>query len=204
MRIFRSTSSKPNSSTSEEVQPSSGDGSVDSSVAAHLSEVSNSAQQSVGDPRSASAAAGDLVRALVVDLDTEQPGRAQQDAREVFRSIEVEPMNDAKTSSQGSCDESCTSGGADQRKGRDIDLHALGRGSVTQHDIDLEILDGRVENLFHCCTETVDLIDKQDLLGLQVHQNVDEIARLLEHRARGGLEGHLHLIGDDAGQRSLA
>jgi hypothetical protein len=50
----------------------------------------------------------------------------------------------------------------------------------------------------------VDLVDEEHLLGLEVHQDVDEIAGTLEHRSRRRLEGYLHLLGDDRGQGGLA
>jgi len=49
----------------------------------------------------------------------------------------------------------------------------------------------------------VDLVDKQDISGLQARKHRHHISRTLDGRARGYLDLGVHLIGDDVGQRGL-
>ena len=50
----------------------------------------------------------------------------------------------------------------------------------------------------------MDLVDEEHIVRLQVGEQGSEIAGLLQHRARGGLDVDPHLVGDDVGQRGLA
>ncbi|MPN11978.1 hypothetical protein SDC9_159287 [bioreactor metagenome] len=50
----------------------------------------------------------------------------------------------------------------------------------------------------------MDLVDEQDVVGVQVGQDRRQVARALQHRARGLAQVDAHLLGDDVGQGGLA
>ena len=49
----------------------------------------------------------------------------------------------------------------------------------------------------------MNLVDEEHLAGLEVRQDGGKIARLLEHRTRGGTNGRLQLVPDHIGKRRL-
>jgi hypothetical protein len=50
----------------------------------------------------------------------------------------------------------------------------------------------------------VDLVDEEDVVGLEVGEDRREVARALQHRPRGVAHAHAHLPGDDVGKCRLA
>jgi hypothetical protein len=77
-------------------------------------------------------------------------------------------------------------------------------GPVADHDVELEVLQRRVQDLFHHRAQPMDLVDEQHVAGLQVGQQRGQVAGLLQHRAGGLAQVDLHLVGDDVRQRGLA
>ena len=53
-------------------------------------------------------------------------------------------------------------------------------------------------------TQAVDLVDEQHVARLEVREQRREIARPLEHRTRGLVQGHAELVRDDVRERGLA
>ena len=52
--------------------------------------------------------------------------------------------------------------------------------------------------------EAVNLVDEQDIAGLQAGEDRRQVAGPLDHRAGGHLDAGPHLVGDDIGQGGLA
>ena len=67
--------------------------------------------------------------------------------------------------------------GADQGKFRDLQLHRPSRRPLTDEDIDVKILHGRIEDLLDDMGQAVDLIDEKDILFVQVRQDGRQITR---------------------------
>jgi hypothetical protein len=61
-----------------------------------------------------------------------------------------------------------------------------------------------VEHLLDRGLEPVDLVDEQHVAVLEIGEQRGEVARLGDHRTRGGAEPHPHLARDDLRQRRLA
>ena len=78
-----------------------------------------------------------------------------------------------------------------------------GRGSGADHDVELIVLEGRVEFLFHDGLEAMDFVEEEDLFGLEVGEDGGHVALDLEGRAGGLLEANVELVGDDGGQRGF-
>ena len=77
-------------------------------------------------------------------------------------------------------------------------------GPFADHDVELIVLHRRVQHFLHDGAQAMDLVDEQHVARLQVGQQRREIARPLEHRARGLTQVHAQLGGDDVGERGLA
>ena len=77
------------------------------------------------------------------------------------------------------------------------------RGALPQDDVHGEILHGGIEDLLHRAVDAVDLVEKQDVVFLQVREKRHEIPLLFDGRAGGDAHIDAHLVCDDGGQGRL-
>ncbi len=103
------------------------------------------AEKIVGDPRGASATAGDFRRGVVLQFDVEKPGGAADDGGEILGRVVVEPVRDAETGAERGAEESGAGGGSDQGETWEIEADGSGRGPLVDDDINAEILDSGVQ-----------------------------------------------------------
>jgi hypothetical protein len=82
-------------------------------------------------------------------------------------------------------------------------IRARGR-ALADHDVDLEIFHRRVQHFLHHRRQAMDLVDKQDVMRLQVGQQRGQVAGALKHRARGLAQVDAKLVGDHVRERGLA
>ncbi len=94
-------------------------------------------------------------------------------------------------------------GRPDQGECGQVELDRARRRPLADHDVELVVLHRGVEDLLHHRAEAVDLVDEEDIAGVEVGQERRQVARLLQHRARGLAEIHAHLVGDDVGEGGL-
>ena len=78
------------------------------------------------------------------------------------------------------------------------------RRALADHDVELVVLERRVEDLLDRRRHPVDLVDEEDLALLEVREHRRQVAGLLEHRARRGPHRHAQFVADDVRQRRLA
>ena len=126
------------------------------------------------------------------------------DARQLFRVVELEARDDAEAVAQRIGQHAGARGGADQRERRQVELHAARRRAFADHDVDLEVLERRIEDFLDDRRQPVDLVDEQHVARLEVGQQRREVARALEHRARRLAQVDAQLVRDDVRQRRLA
>src|SRR5215470_17602930 len=100
--------------------------------------------------------------------------------------VEIQPYRDAEAISQGRREEPCAGGGADQGEARELNLNGTCRRSLANDEVELVVLHGRVEDLFHRRIETVDFVDEEDVAILQVGEQRREVTRLGNDGARSG------------------
>ncbi len=85
-----------------------------------------------------------------------------------------------------------------------IQLDGPGAGSLSDHEIQLKIFHGRIEDFFHHMIEPMDLINKQAILGMQIGQQGRQVPRPFDHRTGGAFQIDLQLLGNNIGQGGLA
>ena len=81
-------------------------------------------------------------------------------------------------------------------------LRAL--GPAADHDVDGEVLHGRIEDLLHRVVEAMDLVDEEDVALVDVGQDGGQVAGSLDGRPAGRVDGDTELTCDDVGERGLA
>ena len=74
---------------------------------------------------------------------------------------------------------------ANQREWRQLELDRAGGRPLPDHDVELEILEGRVKDFLDDRAQAVNLVDKKHVARLQVGQDRREVAGTLQHGAGG-------------------
>ena len=95
----------------------------------------------------------------------EQPRRARDDARQLLRRVELEPRDDAEAVAQRVGQHAGARGRADQRERRQVELDRARRRALADHDVDLEVLERRIEDLLDDRRQAVDLVDEQHVVA---------------------------------------
>ena len=145
-----------------------------------------------------------MLRALGVDLDPEDAGRALDDRRQVLGAVVLEAVADAEAVAQRRRQQAGAGGRADQGEGRQRQGHRARAGALAEDDGQLAVLHRRIERLLDRAPEPVDLVDEEDAAGLQRGEEGGDVGLALERRARGLHHRHPHLGGDDVGEGGLA
>ena len=134
----------------------------------------------------------------------QQPGRARDDARQFLGRVELQPRDDAEAVAQRVGQHAGARGRADQREGLQVELDRARGRALADHDVDLVVLQRRVEDLLDHRAQAVDLVDEEHVVALQVGQDRRQVLGLFQHRARGAAQVDAQLVGDDVAQRRLA
>src|SRR5262245_29679122 len=148
-------------------------------VCLHLRIVAHAPQQAIRDARGAARAGGDLERALGGDLDREELRRPVHDPSDLLGGIELEPGDDAEAVPQRIGEHPGAGRRADERERREVELHRARGRAFADHDVDLIILERRVEDLLDDWRKSVDLVDEEDVVRLEVGQDRGRVARSL-------------------------
>ena len=154
--------------------------------------------------RACPGAARDLGGAVRRDFGVEQARAARDDVAQVGGVVELQPRDDAEAVTQRIGQHAGAGSGAHQREGLQVQLDAARGGALADHDVDLEILQRRVQDFLDHGRQAVDLVDEQDVVLFQVGQQRCQVAGTLQHRAGGLAQLHSHFMRDDVGQRGLA
>ena len=90
----------------------------------------------------------------------QQAGGTGNDSGEVGATVKLEAGDDAEAVAQGIGEHTGAGGGADEGEGGQVDFHAAGGGAFADHDVELVVFEGGVEDFFHHGAEAVDFVDK--------------------------------------------
>ena len=118
--------------------------------------------------------------------------------------VEIQSKTLAETVAQRRGQKPRTRGCADQSKMLDRQFDRPRGGSLADHDVNLEILHRRIENLLDDMAQAMDFIDEKDVTFVEIGEQRRQIAGALHHRPRCGLDIHAHLPSDDIRERSFA
>ena len=176
----------------------------DDAIGLDLGVIAHAAQQAVGDTRCAARALGDLQCAVFGDLGVEQASRARDDLRQLGGRVELQPRDDAEAVAQRVGQHAGARGGAHQCERLQIELDRARRRALADHDVDLVVLQRRIQDFLHHGREPVDLVDEEDVVGFEVGEQRGQVARALQHGAGGLAQVDPHLARDDVRQRRLA
>ncbi len=94
--------------------------------------------------------------------------------------------------------------GADDRDRLDLEPHGPGSRALAQHDVEREVLHGRVQNLLDHVREPMDLVDEQHVAALEAGQDGGQVAGSLDGGAGRRPQLRPDLGRDDRGEGGLA
>ena len=149
-------------------------------------------------------APGDRPDRGVVDADAQDHRRALDDRGEVVVGVEVEAVGGPEPVTQRGADASRAGRGTDHGERLEAEPQRPGRRALADHHVERVVLHRRIEDLLDRAVEAVDLVDEQDVALLERGQDRGEVAGPLDRRARGVLDVHAELAGDDRGEGRLA
>src|SRR6185369_6125095 len=154
----------------------------DCPVRKNLGKIPDAAQQPVGNPRRTPAAAGQLQRCCIRDRDIEDTGRAPDNEGEFVIGIEFKPGDDPETVPERRRQQPCPGRCPDKGESGEIELDRPCAWPLTDDDVELKVLHGRVEYLFDRVGKPVDLIYEENVMRFDIGEDCGKIAVPLYYR----------------------
>src|SRR5262249_33760620 len=164
----------------------------------------NAPQDPVRDPRRAARTARDLVGRVVGHLDSKDPCTAAHDRRELLGRVVVEPEREAEAVAERRRQEPGARRRADERERRQVERQRPRGRALPDRDVEPEVLEGRVEDLLDRAVEAVDLVDEEDVAGLERRQDRGDVALPLERGPGDLADADPELATHDLRERRLA
>ena len=181
-----------------------GDSGIDRARALDRGEIAHAAQQPSRHARRAARAPRNLARAFPRQRKPEQPRPAPHDLLQLVDAVEFEPDGNAEALPERRRQQAGARGGADQREAGKIDAHRARRRPLADDQVELVVLERRIEDFLDRRVEPVDLVDEQHVAVFEIGEQRGEVAGLGDHRAGGRAEIHAELARHDLRERRLA
>ena len=129
---------------------------------------------------------------------------AQDDAPELLRRIELQTQRHAKAVAQRRSELTGAGRRADEREFREVEPDGVRARSLADDDVDGVILHRGIEDLLHLPIQAVDLVDKENVVFLQIREQRGKVACLFDGWTGGDAHINAHLVRDDGRERRLA
>ena len=91
-----------------------------------------------------------------------------------------------------------------QGKWRQVQLYRPRGRPFADHDVELIVFHGRIEDFLDGRAQTMDFVDEQHIARTQIGQYRGKVPRFFHHRTGSTPDRAIHLVGDDSRQRGLA
>ena len=173
-------------------------------VALDQHEIHHPPQQPPGNARGAARTPGDLAAAFGIGRNAQKARAARDDLVQLLLGIELQPGRDAEAVAQRGGQQAQPRRGPDQRERLQVDPHRARRRAFSDHQIQCEILHGRIQHFFHNRRQAVNLVDEQHVARFKIGQDRRQIARLGQYRPRRHPKPDAKLARHDLRQRGLA
>ena len=167
-------------------------------------EIPDPPQQPRRDPRRAAGAGCDFPRPVRRQPHLQQRGGPRHDHGQIVDIVEIQTQRNAEAFAQRRGEQAGPGRGPDQGETRQVDPHRAGGRPLADHQVELIVLHGRVEQFLDRRIEAVDLVDEQHFAGLKVGQDRRQVAGARDHRAGGAPEPDAQFPRHDVRKRGLA
>ena len=165
-------------------------------MSAGISKVPCPTKQVVGFPRNTSTSTGNRQRRPVLDLRPQLPRVSLDDLHHVIDVVEIQVLSIDEPISQWSRQHATASGGSDQGKRFELHIDGPRVESLTESDIDPEILHRRVNELLHGRRQSVNLVNEQH----RTTPGVGQVGQQVLGSAQGGPRSDLNIDSQFAGE----
>jgi len=120
---------------------------------------------------------------------------------ELLSCIVIQPIRNTKTRPHRGSEHAGTSCSPYKRKRWEVDPNSSGFRTLINDDVQPEVLHCRVEVFLNAGVKAVDLINKENVLFLEIGKNAREITRALNLRTASRVHPRTDRVGNDMGQR---
>src|SRR4029078_5359127 len=103
-------------------------------------------------------------------------------ACQYFTIVVIQSAGNAKSCSQRRCQQTASGSGANQSKWIEFDLNSPGIGPAVNHNINLIIFHSGVQVFLHNRTESVNLINEQNIKWFKIGQKTRKITGFVKYR----------------------
>ncbi len=91
----------------------------------------------------------------------------------------------------------------DEGERRKVEGQRACAGSLTDHDVEAEVLERRIEDLLDGSVDPMDLVDEENVLGVEAREDGRHVALALERWPRHRADPDVELLADDRRERRL-
>ncbi len=175
----------------------------DLTAVTNLGDVSDAPEDPICHSRRAARPARDLYGSLVREVDAEDSGRAPHDRRELVLLVVAETERHAEAVAQRRREETGPGRRADEREVRQIERERPSAGALSDHDVEPEVLERRIQDLLDGPVHPMDLVDEEDVAWLEAGEDRRHVALPLERGARDRSQADAELLADDGREGRL-
>ena len=171
---------------------------------ADLRIIPNAAQQTIGNARCSPCPPCHFFGGVRINRGIQQTCRPIHNRRQLGGVVVVQAQHQSEPASQGRTDQTLPRGGTDGGKFLQRNRVSPGSRSGPDQDVELEVLQRRIQHFFHIGQQTVDFVDEKHLSITYATQNPGKIEFLLQDWSGSLGECDFELLGDDLAEGGLA
>src|SRR5262249_41598032 len=138
------------------------------------------------------------------EAHAEDVGGAIENLLQEFRLVIVEPLLDLKALAQRGSQQPGAGGGSDEGERRQLDLHRASRGARIDGHLQPVVLHRRVEVLLDGGVKSVNLVDEENVPGLEVGEQPGQIPLSFQGGPGGDVKADAQLGGNNVGEGSFS
>ena len=118
--------------------------------------------------------------------------------------VEIEPSRETETVTERPGDEASSGGCAHQGEARQGEANRTGSRALTDHDVNLEVLHGWIEDFLNRPRKAMDFVDEEHVTLIKLGQNRSQIPGSFKGGPRCHQEVRVHFDGDNCCHRCLS
>ena len=128
-----------------------------------------------------------------VDAHVEEAGRSLDDALDLGGLVVVEPVGDPEAVAERRGQKPGARRRADERERLQLEAQRVRAGALADDDVDAAVLHRRIEQLLDRPVQPVDLVDEEDVVGLERGQDRGHVGLAVDGRAGHDAQRRAHL-----------
>ncbi len=177
---------------------------LDDSLSGNGGKVTQPSKQSQRDSGSPAGPRCDLYGGFIGNSHIESLRGALDDQPQILGRVEIQALYDTEAIAKRRAQQAGPGRRSHQSEGRQFEPNGTGSRTLSNGQIDCEVLHRRVENFLDSCSETMNLVDEEYVSRFDVSQDRREISRPENRRSGRRTKPAAHLLRNDVRQRRLS